>query len=297
MASLAADGHVCAAVDMRGYGQSTPKPAGVGRYGTGALAADVVAVANHLRGGGPDAPGRVTIVGHDWGGHVAAHAVALGGDAVFDGAALLCVPFPGGRRPLAAPGARQAARSWYILFFQCPGLGLGEELMFGRAAAALGGIVRERRKEAAALAADDVARAAGVEAAAGLAAAPPLLAFPPAVEDAGLRAAFLRDPASQRAAVNYYRAAVRGALGLGPRPASRAQAAVFKARLRTPGGFPVPLLMLYAARDVALGPELLTGAGVDVFVPDLEVHMLDCSHWAPSARPREVAARLPDRAG
>jgi epoxide hydrolase 4 len=288
MAGLAADGHVCAALDMRGFGDSHPKPPGVEHYGIGALAADVVGVANHLRGG-DGSKTRVTLVGHDWGGQVAGHAAALGGAGVFDAAALLCIPYPGGAF-LANAGLRQAARSWYILFFQCPWLGLGEELMFGGAARTLGGIVAERRAEAEALAEDDKGRAAAVEAAAGLSPAPPLLTFSHAVEDAGFRAAFLRDEAAQRATVNYYRSLVRSALGIGPHPATRAQAAAFKARLRSPGSFPVPLLMLYAARDVALGPELLAGA--DAYAPDLEVHMLDCSHWAPAARPREVIARL-----
>lgn len=288
MAALASDGHTCAALDMRGFGESSPKPPGVEHYGIGSLAADVVAVANHLRGG-EGAKARVTLVGHDWGGQVAGHAAALGGPDVFDGAALLCIPYPGGAF-LANAGWKQAARSWYILFFQCPCLPLGEELMFGRAAETLAGIVAERRAEAESMADDDAGRAAGVEAAAGLKPAPPLLTFPASVEDAGFRSAFLRDPSSQRATVNYYRNLVRSALGIGPRPATRAQATAFKTRLKSPGSFPVPLLMLYAARDVALGPELLAGA--DKYAPDLEVHMLDCSHWAPAARPREVIARL-----
>ena len=288
MAALAgADGHAVAALDLRGYGESD-KPGAVGAYGIGALAADVVAVAEHLRAGAGAGAGarRITLVGHDWGGQVAGHAAALGGPALFDGVALLCIPFPGvGFRHA---GWRQAARSWYIFFFQAPLL--GEEMMGGQAAAAIGGLVAERRAEAAARAADDAARAAAVEAAAGLPPAPPLLTFSAAQEDAGFRAAFLR-PGAARAAVSYYRALVRGLLGLvSPRPATPAQAAAFKAALRTPGGFPLPLLMLYAARDVALGAELLSGT--DALVPDLELRVLDSSHWLPAARPREVIARL-----
>jgi pimeloyl-ACP methyl ester carboxylesterase len=283
MAALAAaDGHTVAAVDMRGYGESD-KPPRVGDYGIGALAADIVAVAQHLRAstGSP----KITIVGHDWGGQVAAHAVALGGPDLFEAAALLCIPFPGASS-VRNVGLKQAARSWYIGFFQAPWL--AEEMMGGRAAAAIGALVRGRRAEAASRAVDDAARARAVEAAAGLPPAPLLLEFNAAVEDAAFRAAFLR-PGAATAAINYYRALVRGMLGLvTPRPATRAQAAAFKARLR--GSFGVPLLMLYAARDVALGLELL--AGTDALVPDLELRVLDASHWLPAARPREVIARL-----
>lgn len=283
MAALAtADGHHVAAVDMRGYGESE-KPPAVGAYGIGSLAADLVAVAEHLRAA-TGAP-KITIVGHDWGGQVAGHAVALGGPDLFEAAALLCIPFPGASF-LANAGARQAARSWYIAFFQAPWL--GEEMMAGRAASAIGALVRGRVAEVATRAADDEARAAAVEAAAGLAPAPPLLQFSAAAEEDAFRAAFLR-PGAASAAIAYYRALVRGALGLvSPRPATRAQAAAFKARLR--GAFPVPLLMLYAARDTALGLELL--AGTDAVVPDLELRVLDASHWLPAARPREVIARL-----
>lgn len=285
MAALAADGHALAAVDMRGYGESD-KPAGVGAYGIGSLAADIVAVAEHLKR--ETGAAKITIFGHDWGGQVTAHAVALGGPDLFEACALLCIPFPGAFVPGKNAGLRQAARSWYIFFFQAPFL--GEEMMCGRAAAAIGALVKERQKEARERAEDDAARAKAVEAAAGLTPPPPLLEFSADAEDAAFRGAFLR-PGAATATISYYRALVRGMLGLlSPKPVTGTQAAAFKARLRGKAGFDVPLLMLFAARDTALGTELLSGT--DALVADLELRVLDSSHWLPAVRPREVIARL-----
>lgn len=106
---------------MRGYA-----PSGVpadGNYHVGALVSDVLDLYDAL-GGGPDA----VLVGHDWGAF-AANAVAAYPNSPFASVVSMAVP------PLAAMsqarfGAARTVRmsliqmrmSWYIMYFQLPGL-------------------------------------------------------------------------------------------------------------------------------------------------------------------------------
>ncbi|MUL77574.1 alpha/beta fold hydrolase [Mycolicibacterium sp. CBMA 226] len=118
---LAGAGYRVVAPFMRGYA-----PSGVpadGNYHVGALVSDVLDLYDAL-GGGPDA----VLVGHDWGAF-AANAVAAYPDSPFDSVVSMSVP------PLAAMSqtrfgfARtvrmsliQLRMSWYIMYFQLPGL-------------------------------------------------------------------------------------------------------------------------------------------------------------------------------
>ncbi len=118
---LAEAGYRVVAPFMRGYA-----PSGVpadGNYHVGALVSDVLDLYDAL-GGRPDA----VLVGHDWGAF-AANAVAAYPNSPFDAVVSMSVP------PLAAMsqarfGAARTVRmsliqlrmSWYIMYFQLPGL-------------------------------------------------------------------------------------------------------------------------------------------------------------------------------
>lgn len=118
---LAAAGYRVVAPFMRGYAPSAV-PAD-GNYHVGALVSDVLDLYDALDGG-PDA----VLVGHDWGAF-AANAVAAYPNSPFDAVVSMSVP------PLAAMsrtrfGAARTVRmsliqlrmSWYIMYFQLPGL-------------------------------------------------------------------------------------------------------------------------------------------------------------------------------
>lgn len=108
---------------MRGYAPSSLSAEG--SYHVGALMDDALRV---LDAAGPT--GRDVIIGHDWGA-IAGAGLAAMPDSPFDKAVIMSVPpsasfrplgrVPGGAK-LAAQLPRQLLRSWYILFFQLPGL-------------------------------------------------------------------------------------------------------------------------------------------------------------------------------
>jgi len=100
--------------DQRGYNLSD-KPPGVGAYAVGTLAADVASLL--------DACGlaRASIVGHDWGA-VVAWWLALAHPERVSRLGVLNVPHPAVMRRHLMSSPRQMARSWYVFFFQLPGL-------------------------------------------------------------------------------------------------------------------------------------------------------------------------------
>jgi pimeloyl-ACP methyl ester carboxylesterase len=55
----------------------------------------------------------------------------------------------------------------------------------------------------------------------------------------------------------------------------------------------VPCLMISAADDIVLRPEMT--AGMENFIPDLEKHIIpDCGHWTQSEKPAELNALMTD---
>jgi epoxide hydrolase 4 len=110
---LAEAGYRVVAPDMRGYGLSD-KPRGWRAYDASLLAADIAGL---IRGLGEQ---QAYVVGHDWGAAVA-YAVAMNHPDVVRRLAILNVPHPTrmleGFRTL-----KQLRKSWYMFFFQIPGL-------------------------------------------------------------------------------------------------------------------------------------------------------------------------------
>ncbi|GAB3637711.1 alpha/beta hydrolase [Hymenobacter arcticus] len=114
LTALAAAGYRVWAPDQRGYNLSD-KPLGISDYALPVLAADIVGLL--------DAAGcrQAHIVGHDWGGIVAWYLAAHYPQRVAS-TTIINVPHPAVLVPNLWRVPDQLARSWYILFFQLPGL-------------------------------------------------------------------------------------------------------------------------------------------------------------------------------
>jgi pimeloyl-ACP methyl ester carboxylesterase len=112
--ALAAAGYRVWVPDQRGYNLSD-KPLGIKAYTLPTLAADILGLL--------DAAGcrQAYIVGHDWGGIVAWYLAAQYPERVAR-ATIINVPHPAVVRPNIWRVPSQLARSWYIGFFQLPGL-------------------------------------------------------------------------------------------------------------------------------------------------------------------------------
>jgi epoxide hydrolase 4 len=113
IAPLAAAGFRVVAPDTRGINLSS-RPDGVAAYYADKLAADISGL---IRERGAES---ALVVGHDWGGTIA-WTMAMNHPEVVDRLAILDAAHPrrfnkGLRNP------RQAARTWYLFYFQLPGL-------------------------------------------------------------------------------------------------------------------------------------------------------------------------------
>ena len=111
--ALAEAGFHAVAPDMRGYNLSD-KPSGWRSYDSDHLAADIARLVRHF---GAE---KAHVVGHDWGAAVA-YYTAMQHPEVVDRLVIMNVPHP--ERMLAGlRHPRQMLRSWYMFFFQLPGL-------------------------------------------------------------------------------------------------------------------------------------------------------------------------------
>jgi pimeloyl-ACP methyl ester carboxylesterase len=111
--ALAAAGFRAIAPDLRGYNLSD-KPRGVDRYRLRHLVGDVESLVRET--GRP----RAAVVGHDWGGAIA-WAFAMRHPELVERLVILNAPHPAAYlRELRSPA--QLLRSWYVFFFQLPGL-------------------------------------------------------------------------------------------------------------------------------------------------------------------------------
>ena len=102
------------APDLRGYGESS-RPSGVENYKLDRLLGDVTALF--------DAVGarRRLLVGHDWGA-IIAWCFAIDRRLPLDGLVIMNVPHPTVFARVIRTSWRQRLRSWYVAFFQLPGL-------------------------------------------------------------------------------------------------------------------------------------------------------------------------------
>ncbi len=112
--ALAAAGFRLIVPDQRGYNLSD-KPAGVDAYRLEALVGDVLGLLDHY---GLE---RAAVVGHDWGAAVAWSLAAAFPQRV-ERLGILNVPHPAVMLEFLRRSPRQMLKSWYIAFFQIPGL-------------------------------------------------------------------------------------------------------------------------------------------------------------------------------
>ena len=112
IAPLADAGFRVIAPDLRGYGETDKQ----GPYDLDTLTRDVCELIESL-GAGPTAH----VVGHDWGGAVAWHLAANRPERV-DRLVVLNCPHPAAMKEVLLTNPRQLLRSWYMFFFQVPGL-------------------------------------------------------------------------------------------------------------------------------------------------------------------------------
>jgi pimeloyl-ACP methyl ester carboxylesterase len=112
---LAQLGYRAWAPDLRGYGETEPKPQDVASYRVERLMEDVAALI--------DASGarEVTLIGHDWGAGLA-WTFAANRVRPLKRLVIMNVPHPGVFAEHLRRSPRQMLRSWYMAFFQIPGL-------------------------------------------------------------------------------------------------------------------------------------------------------------------------------
>jgi pimeloyl-ACP methyl ester carboxylesterase len=125
---LAELGYRAWAPDLRGYGETEPKPKAVADYLIDRLMEDVAALI--------DASGAktVTLIGHDWG---AALAWTFAANRVrpLERLVIMNVPHPAVMSAHLRRSWAQLKKSWYMLFFQLPGI--PERVMTRNGAAAI----------------------------------------------------------------------------------------------------------------------------------------------------------------
>jgi len=102
------------APDLRGYNKSF-KPKKVSDYKIDAIARDVLELIDHL------GKQTVILVGHDWGAAIAWH-LSLLYENRFSKVVILNVPHPQVFRRTLFTNFKQLRKSWYMFFFQLPGL-------------------------------------------------------------------------------------------------------------------------------------------------------------------------------
>lgn len=223
--ALAAAGYRVIAPDMRGYNLSS-KPGGVNCYTIDKLTRDIAELIQSF------GQGKAALVaGHDWGGVVAWH-LPIFHPGCLERLAILNAPHPA-RFVEELRRWDQLRRSWYILFFQMPWL--PELLLRWRGREALARLLSRDPVRAGAFSAEDIS---------------------------SYQEAFER-PGVCTAALNYYRAAIRGVLRRPPLRICSIQ---------------TPTLVIWGERDRYLNPRLCEG--LEPWVRRLRVEKLaGASHW------------------
>src|SRR5262249_52391809 len=242
------------APDLRGYNESD-KPAGGAAHSITGLVADVRGPTEAL------GEREAVIVGHDWGGAVAWTFAMEHPEATRRLVVMNC-PHPALFAEHLRTSPRQLARSWYMFFFQIPGL---PELLLGLGHASL--VARAIRRTT---------------------------VRQDALDEADLL--YLRDAASQpdtlRSGINYYRAAFRSpeARALWPRWLRRfvygdRPIEGLREQLEDWPRITAPTLLVWGEQDVALGRELSLGMEPLIAGP-FEVKYIPLSgHWVQQEQP------------
>lgn len=231
------------APDMRGYNLSD-KPPRVEDYKIDRLVGDVLGLIDHF------GAKQAAVVGHDWGAGVA-WAVAQKHPERVSKLAVLQVPLLAAWR--ANLTFKQLRRSWYMFFFQIPGL--PEWLIRRRDFRAIERTFTERVARKKSFTADDVAR----------------------YKEAA------RQPGALTGAINYYRANVFD------RFVSRNRQGGAK---KKGGGIRVPTLFIYGEQDFAIVPATVRGLEKYIDAYYREVRIADSGHWVQNEAPAEVNAAL-----
>jgi pimeloyl-ACP methyl ester carboxylesterase len=112
---LARLGYRAWAPDLRGYGETEPKPQAVSAYLIDRLMEDVAALI--------DASGArtVTLIGHDWGAGLA-WTFAANRVRPLERLVIMNVPHPAVMNAVLRRSFAQLRKSWYMFFFQLPGI-------------------------------------------------------------------------------------------------------------------------------------------------------------------------------
>jgi pimeloyl-ACP methyl ester carboxylesterase len=112
---LAQMGYRAWAPDLRGYGETEPKPQNVSAYLIDRLMEDVAALID------TSGAKSVTLIGHDWGAGVA-WAFAANRVRPLERLVILNLPHPAVMAVQLRRSWAQLKKSWYMAFFQFPGL-------------------------------------------------------------------------------------------------------------------------------------------------------------------------------
>ena len=256
MPLLANLGYRVWAPNLRGYG-GTDSPQEISAYRTSTLVADVAAL---IKSSGAK---ETLLIAHDWGGALA-WILAMRQPELINRLVIMNLPHPACfARELRRP--RQLLRSWYIFFFQIPGL--PELLLRRNDAQAIGDMFRHtsRRRPPIPEAAIDVYRQNAMR------------------------------PGGLTAMLNWYRAFFRGRRGGAPGSASSGVGASAADSLGGESGkFPkitTPTLFLWGDADIAL--DFRTTHGTEAYVSDLTFRVLSgVSHWVQQEAPEAVNTML-----
>jgi pimeloyl-ACP methyl ester carboxylesterase len=258
--ALAEAGYHVIAPDLRGYNTSE-KPPGVGAYRLTRLVDDVISLIEEFteRAGseGSDEAQLPLLVGHDWGGAIA-WEVAIRHPEAIERLAILNAPHPE-RFQRELGSASQLRKSWYMFFFQLPGV--PERAIRAGNYRVLDRLLREDPVDPDAFDSVDIERYTEA----------------------------LSKPGALTAAINYYRALAR------ENPIGTLRRALVGQSGRPPAyrRVQVPTLLIWGEQDSALSVSLTEG--LDGWVENLRVERLpEASHWVQADAPETVNDLLVD---
>lgn len=241
--ALAPHFHVVAP-DMRGYNLSD-KPPRPEDYRIEVMVEDVIGLLDHF------GAKKASIVGHDWGASVTWTLAQKHPERVSKLAALQVPPAPVWRANMTV---KQFLRSWYMLFFQIPGL--PESLISKNDFASIRKVFKESVGRKDSFSDEDIERY--VEA--------------------------LRQPGSVKAGIDYYRGNIR-------RLVARMNKRGAKGNL-SHGRIRVPTLFIYGEQDHAVVPATVRNVRAFIDAPYFELRIPDAGHWVQNEAPDEVNEAL-----